>query len=453
MRTLIKRLLAATEPQEAVTVKGWVRTRRDSKGFSFLELNDGSCLANVQVVVDAGTPGSEHLPQLATGASAVIDGKLVASPAAGQKWELRATRLELVGPADATYPLQKKGHTAEFLRTIAHLRPRSNLYGAMFRVRSRLAFAVHQFFQERDFVYVHTPIITASDCEGAGEMFRVTALKGNIDEKPQSDFFGKPTYLTVSGQLEGETFACALSNIYTFGPTFRAENSNTARHAAEFWMIEPEMAFCDLLGDMDLAEEFVKAMARYALEHCAEDLALFAKFVDKGMHERLKFVVERPFMRVPYAEAVEILKKSGKQFEFPVEYGLNLQSEHERFLTEEHFKSPATVFNYPREIKPFYMRLNDDGKTVTAMDVLVPGIGEVIGGAQREERLDQLHENMKFHKLKPEDYWWYVDLRRYGTVPHAGFGLGFERLLMFLTGVPNIRDVIPFARTPGNAEF
>jgi asparaginyl-tRNA synthetase len=453
MRTLIKRLLAATEPQEAVTVKGWVRTRRDSKGFSFLELNDGSCLANVQVVVDAGTPGSEHLPQLATGASAVIEGKLVASPAAGQKWELRATRLELVGPADATYPLQKKGHTAEFLRTIAHLRPRSNLYGAMFRVRSRLAFAVHQFFQERDFVYVHTPIITASDCEGAGEMFRVTALKGNIDEKPQSDFFGKPTYLTVSGQLEGETFACALSNIYTFGPTFRAENSNTARHAAEFWMIEPEMAFCDLQGDMDLGEEFIKAMARYALEHCEEDLALFAKFVDKGLHERLKFVVERPFMRVPYAEAVEIIKKSGKQFEFPVEYGLNLQSEHERFLTEEHFKSPATVFNYPREIKPFYMRLNDDGKTVTAMDVLVPGIGEVIGGAQREERLDQLHENMKFHKLKPEDYWWYVDLRRYGTVPHAGFGLGFERLLMFLTGVPNIRDVIPFARTPGNAEF
>jgi asparaginyl-tRNA synthetase len=453
MRTLIKRLLAATEPQEAVTVKGWVRTRRDSKGFSFLELNDGSCLANVQVVVDAATPGSEHLPQLATGASAVIEGKLVASPAAGQKWELRAARIELVGPADATYPLQKKGHTAEFLRTIAHLRPRSNLYGAMFRVRSRLAFAVHQFFQERDFVYVHTPIITASDCEGAGEMFRVTALKGNIDEKPQLDFFGKPTYLTVSGQLEGETFACALSNIYTFGPTFRAENSNTARHAAEFWMIEPEMAFCDLQGDMDLGEAFIKAMAHYALEQCADDLALFAKFVDKGVHERLKFVVERPFVRVPYAEAVEVLKKSGKQFEFPAEYGLNLQSEHERFLTEEHFRSPATVFNYPREIKPFYMRLNDDGKTVTAMDVLVPGIGEVIGGAQREERLDQLLENMKLHKLKPEDYWWYVDLRRYGTVPHAGFGLGFERLLMFLTGVPNIRDVIPFARTPGNAEF
>jgi asparaginyl-tRNA synthetase len=453
MRTLIKHILGATEPKDTVTVKGWVRTRRDSKGFSFLELNDGSCLANVQVVVDTGTPGSEHLPQFTTGASVAVEGKLVPSPAQGQKWELRATRLELVGPADASYPLQKKGHTAEFLRTIAHLRPRSNLYGAVFRMRSRLAFAVHQFFQERDFVYVHTPIITASDCEGAGEMFRVTSLKGNIDEKPESDFFGKRAYLTVSGQLEGETFACALSNIYTFGPTFRAENSNTARHAAEFWMIEPEMAFCDLQGDMDLAEEFVKAMAKYALEHCAEDLALFGKFVDKGLHERLKFVVERPFVRVPYTEAVEILKQSGKTFEFPVDYGANLQSEHERYLTEEHFKSPVTVFNYPREIKPFYMRLNEDGKTVTAMDVLVPGIGEVIGGAQREERLEQLIENMKFHQLKPEDYWWYMDLRRYGTVPHAGFGLGFERLLMFLSGVSNIRDVIPFARTPGNAEF
>jgi asparaginyl-tRNA synthetase len=453
MRTLIKHVLASTEPREDVAVKGWVRTRRDSKGFSFIELNDGSCLANLQVIVDAGTAGAEHIPELTTGAAVVIDGNLVASPAAGQKWELRATRVELIGTADATYPLQKKGHTPEFLRTIAHLRPRSNLFGAIFRMRSRLAFAVHQFFQERDFVYVHTPIVTASDCEGAGEMFRVTALKGNIDDKQAADFFGKPTYLTVSGQLEAETFACALSNVYTFGPTFRAENSNTARHAAEFWMIEPEMAFCDLVGDMDLGEEFIKAMARYALEHCAEDLALFGKFVDKGLHERLKFVTERPFVRVPYTEALDILKKSGRKFEFPIDYGLNLQSEHERFLTEEHFKSPVTVFNYPREIKPFYMRLNDDGKTVTAMDVLVPGIGEVIGGAQREERLDQLQENMKFHKLDPKDYWWYLDLRRYGTVPHAGFGQGFERLLMFLTGVSNIRDVIPFARTPGNADF
>src|SRR6266436_2307306 len=453
MRTLIKHVLAATEPQEAITVNGWVRTRRDSKGFSFLELNDGSCLANLQIVADASTPGYDHIAHFTTGASVAVEGNVVASPISGQKWEMRATRVELVGTADAAYPLQKKGHTAEFLRTIAHLRPRSNLFGAVFRVRSRLAFAVHQFFQQRDFVYVHTPIITASDCEGAGEMFRVTSLKGNIDEKPQTDFFGKRAYLTVSGQLEGETFACALSNIYTFGPTFRAENSNTARHAAEFWMIEPEMAFCDLKGDMELGEEFVKAMARYALEHCAEDLGLFAKFVDKGLMERLKFVVERPFVRLPYTEAVEILQKAGKKFEFPVEYGLNLQSEHERFLTEEHCKSPVTVFNYPREIKPFYMRLNEDGKTVTAMDVLVPGIGEVIGGAQREERQGQLLENMKFHKLTPEDYGWYLDLRRYGSVPHAGFGLGFERLLMFLTGVSNIRDVIPFPRTPGNAEF
>jgi asparaginyl-tRNA synthetase len=453
MRTLIKHVLASTAPMDAVTVKGWVRTRRDAKGFSFLELNDGSCLANLQVVVDEQTPGSENLPQFTTGASAVIEGRLIASPAKGQKWELKAAKIELIGSADATYPLQKKGHTAEFLRTIAHLRPRSNLYGAVFRMRSRLAFAVHQFFQERDFVYVHTPVITASDCEGAGEMFRVTALRGNVDEKPDSDFFGKRTYLTVSGQLEGEAFACALSNIYTFGPTFRAENSNTARHAAEFWMIEPEMAFCNLQGDMDLGEEFIKAMARYALEHCPEDLSLFGKFVDKGLNERLQFVIERPFVRVPYTDAVEILKKSGRQFEFPIEYGLNLQSEHERFLTEEHFKSPTTVFNYPREIKPFYMRQNEDGQTVTAMDVLVPGIGEVIGGAQREERLDRLEENMRFHKLEPKDYWWYLDLRRYGSVPHAGFGLGFERLLMFLTGVSNIRDVIPFARTPGNAEF
>jgi len=453
MRILIKHILAAAEAPGAITIKGWVRTRRDAKGFSFMELNDGSCLANLQVVVDAATPGYELLHGITTGASVTVEGTVVASPAQGQKWELRAARVELVGAADASYPLQKKGHTAEFLRTIAHLRPRSNLYGAIFRVRSRLAFAVHQFFQERDFVYVHTPIITASDCEGAGEMFRVTTLKGNIDEKPEADFFGKRAYLTVSGQLEGETYACALSNIYTFGPTFRAENSNTARHAAEFWMIEPEMAFCDLQGDMDLGEAFIKAMAAYVQEHCAEDLALFAKFVDKELAARLKFVVERPFVRVPYFDAVDILLKSGRQFEYPVARGQNLQSEHERFLTEEHFKSPVTVYNYPREIKPFYMRQNDDGQTVTAMDVLVPGIGEVIGGAQREERLDQLLANMKFHQLTPEDYWWYVDLRRYGTVPHAGFGLGFERLIMFLTGVANIRDVIPFARTPGSAEF
>jgi asparaginyl-tRNA synthetase len=453
MRTLIKHLLAADQPREGVTVQGWVRTRRDAKGFSFVEVNDGSCLAHVQVVVDAQAPGAEHLPEVTTGASVTVTGNLVASPAPGQKWELRATRLELVGRADATYPLQKKGHSLEFLRTIAHLRPRSNLFGAVFRTRSRLAWAVHRFFQERDFVYVHTPIITTSDCEGAGEMFRVTTLKGDIDRAPERDFFGRRAYLTVSGQLEAEAFACALSNVYTFGPTFRAENSNTARHAAEFWMIEPEMAFCDLAGDMDLAEAFVKAMARAMLEECAEDLALFEKFVDREVRRRLEFVIERPFQRVPYAEAVAILQRSGRAFEFPVEPGANLQSEHERYLTEEHFRAPVTVFNYPRAIKPFYMRLNDDGQTVTAMDVLVPGIGEVIGGSQREERLEQLEDNLRFHGLNPEDYAWYVDLRRYGTVPHAGFGLGFERLLMFLTGVGNIRDVIPFARTPGHAEF
>jgi len=453
MRTLVKYALAATEPADQIVVKGWVRTRRDSKGFSFIELNDGSCLASIQIIADQTTAGYEQIARFTTGASAIVEGSLVPSPGREQKWEIKANRIELVGPADATYPLQKKGHSLEFLRTIAHLRPRSNLFGAVFRTRSRLAFAVHEFFQSRDFIYVHTPIITASDCEGAGELFRVTTLKGDIDEKPELDFFGRRTYLTVSGQLEGEAFACALSNIYTFGPTFRAENSNTARHAAEFWMIEPEMAFCDLAGDMDLAEEFIKAMARYTLEQCADDLALFAKFVDKDVYDRLKFVVERPFVRITYAEAIQILEQSGKSFQFPVEYGVNLQSEHERYLTEEHFKSPVTVYNYPRQIKPFYMRLNDDGKTVTAMDVLVPGIGEVIGGAQREERLEQLLDNMRFHKLDPKDYWWYVDLRKYGTVPHAGFGVGFERLLMFLTGVQNIRDVIPFARTPGNAEF
>jgi asparaginyl-tRNA synthetase len=453
MRTLIKNALAATEPKEQITLKGWVRTRRDAKGFSFLELNDGSCLSNIQVVVDDKAEGYSDLAQFTTGASAIVQGGLIASPASGQKWEVHAAQIQLVGPADATYPLQKKGHTLEFLRTISHLRPRSNLFGAVFRTRSRLAFAVHQFFQERDFIYVHTPIITASDCEGAGEMFRVTTLKGDAEKNPAADFFGKPTFLTVSGQLEAETFACALSNVYTFGPTFRAENSNTSRHAAEFWMIEPEMAFCDLSADMDLGEAFIKAMARYTLDHCAEDLGLFGKFVDKGLQARLQFVVERPFQRVPYTEAVKIIQQSGKTFEYPVEYALNLQSEHERFLTEEHFKCPVTVYNYPREIKPFYMRLNDDSKTVTAMDILVPGIGEVIGGSQREERLDILKQNIAFQRLNEQDYWWYMDLRRYGTVPHAGFGLGFERLLMFLTGVSNIRDVIPFARTPGSADF
>ncbi len=449
----IKQVLSVAAPLEQVMVRGWVRTRRDSKGFSFLEVNDGSCLANLQVVVDAGVLGVDQLEACSTGASVVVEGKMVASPAAGQKWEVQASRVELVGRAESDYPLQKKGHSLEFLRSIGHLRPRSNLFGAVFRTRSRLAYAVHQFFQDKDFVYVHTPIITTSDCEGAGELFRVTTLKVGGKDEPEKDFFGKAAYLTVSGQLEAETFACALSNVYTFGPTFRAEPSNTARHAAEFWMIEPEMAFCDLAGDMDLAEEFVKAMAGVMLERCAEDLSFFSRFVDKQVESRMRFVVERPFQRLSYREAVEILRGCGRQFEYPVEFGLNLQSEHERYLTEEHCKSPVTIHDYPKGIKPFYMRRNEDGETVAAMDILVPGIGEVIGGSQREERLGILRENMEFHKLREEDYQWYVDLRRYGSVPHAGFGLGFERLLMFLTGVANIRDVIPFARTPGSADF
>jgi len=453
MRSLIKHVLKRDEPTDDLHVAGWVRTRRDSKAFSFLELNDGTCLCNLQIVADAGIPGYEQIAKMTTGASVEIRGKLVPSPATGQRWEMQASSLRLIGEAPEDYPLQKKGHSQEFLRSIAHLRPRTNLYGAVFRMRSRMAFAIHRFFQERDFIYVHTPIITASDCEGAGEMFRVTTLPPDKAAKDAEDFFGKRAYLTVSGQLEGETFACALSNIYTFGPTFRAENSNTSRHAAEFWMIEPEVAFCDLAGDMDLAEALVKFLVREALEHSEGDLAIFEKFVDKTLRQRLEFVAERPFERITYGEAVELLKASGTAFQYPVEYGLNLQSEHERWLTEEHFKKPVTVFNYPKEIKPFYMRLNDDGRTVTAMDVLVPGIGEIIGGSQREERLDVLLENFAKHDLNPEAYGWYADLRRYGSVPHAGFGLGFERMLMFVTGMANIRDVIPFARTPGNCEF
>jgi len=453
MRSLIKHVLKRTEPTDDLHVAGWIRTRRDSKAFSFLELNDGTCLGNLQIVADAGIPGYDNIAKMSTGASVEVRGKLIPSPAAGQAWEMQAASIKLLGEAPEDYPLQKKGHSTEFLRTIAHLRPRTNLYGAVFRMRSRMAYAVHKFFQERDFIYVHTPIITASDCEGAGEMFRVTTLPDDMAGNDAEDFFGKRAFLTVSGQLEGETFACALSNIYTFGPTFRAENSNTSRHAAEFWMIEPEVAFCDLEGDMDLAEALVKHLVQEALDHNEGDLSIFEKFVDKGLRERLEFVASRPFERITYTDAVKLLHASGKTFAYPVEYGLNLQSEHERWLTEEYFKKPTTVFNYPKEIKPFYMRLNDDDKTVTAMDVLVPGIGEIVGGSQREERLDVLLENFKKHDLNPEDYSWYADLRKYGSVPHAGFGLGFERMLMFVTGMSNIRDVIPFARTPGNCEF
>jgi len=463
-RTLVKDALAATQPVDALLLQGWVRTRRDAKTFSFIELNDGSSLKGIQVIADAALPAYALIEKVTTGAALSVQGRLVASKGQGQQWEVVAENFTVIGEADATYPLQKKGHTVEFLREIAHLRPRSNLFGAVFRVRSRLAYAVHQFFQERNFLYVHTPIITTSDAEGAGDMFRVTTLDlakppktehGDIDSS--RDFFGRKTFLTVSGQLEGEIFATALSNVYTFGPTFRAENSNTSRHAAEFWMIEPEVAFCDLTGDMDLAESFVKHLIRDAKQHCAADLEFFSKFVDQELLTRLDFVLERPFQRCSYTEAVEILNRSGKAFEHAVAWGDNLQSEHERFLTEEHFKCPVTVYNYPRAIKAFYMRVNDgdapDRQTVAAMDLLVPGIGEIIGGSQREERLDQLKAGMALHHLSEKNYWWYLDLRRYGTVPHAGFGLGFERMLMFVTGVGNIRDVIPFARTPGTAEF
>ena len=459
--TSIRDALQSTAPTGAIQVQGWVRTRRDSKDFSFIELNDGSSLRNLQIIARNTLQNYAAVQRLTTGASIRVTGALVASQGKGQKWELVADNIDILGTADDSYPLQKKEHTPEFLREIAHLRPRSNLFSSIFRVRSRLAFAVHQFFQERGFVFIHTPIITSSDCEGAGELFRVTTLDpaaaelrmtdGEIDYT--KDFFARPTYLTVSGQLEAEALALALSKVYTFGPTFRAENSNTSRHASEFWMIEPEMAFCDLNGNMDLAEEFVKYLIADARKDCPDEMELFAKFVDKELLARLDFVVERPFQRITYSDAVDLLRKSGEKFEFPIDYGLNLQSEHERWLTEKHFKCPVTVFNFPKEIKPFYMRLNDDGRTVAAMDLLVPGIGEIVGGSQREERLEMLEENMRRHKMDPADYKWYLDLRRYGTAPHSGFGLGFERMLMFITGVPNIRDVIPFARTPGSAEF
>lgn len=456
---LIKNILAS-ENEKELKVNAWVRTKRDSKKFTFLELNDGSCLSNLQVIVDETVTDYEKLKDVTTGASISVSGKLTKSLGKGQKWEVHADSFKIFGLAPKDYPLQKKGHSFEFLREISHLRPRSNLFGAVFRLRSRIAYSVHKFYNERDFNYVHTPIITASDCEGAGELFKVSTLsfENAPKNKDQSvdydkDFFAKPTYLTVSGQLEGEVFATALSRIYTFGPTFRAENSNTPRHAAEFWMIEPEMAFYDIYDNMDLAEEFVKYIVKDILANCQEDLSIFAKFVDKSLMERLKFVVENSFERLTYESAINILSESGKKFEFPVKWGIDLQTEHERYLSEEHFKKPVIVYNYPKEIKPFYMRKNDDDKTVAAMDVIVPMVGELIGGSQREERYDVLKENFKEHDLPESEYWWYLDTRKFGTVPHSGFGLGFERLIMFVTGMQNIRDVIPFARTPRNAEF
>jgi len=445
-----------------VLVQGWVRTRRDSKGgFSFIELNDGSCFGNLQVVAPGGLPNYQsEVLHLGIGASVRVTGEVKASPAKGQATEVHADSITLVGAADsATYPLQKKGHTFEFLRTIAHLRPRSNTFGAIARVRNCVCRSIHDFFQEQGFLYIHPPIITASDCEGAGQMFRVSTLDPNNPPRKEGavdftqDFFHKPTFLTVSGQLEAEIFACALGKVYTFGPTFRAENSNTSRHLAEFWMVEPEMAFFDLNDNMDLAEAFLKRVFRDVLERCAEDMQFFVERVEKTAVSTLEGIVSSQFVRLSYTEAVDILQKSGGQFEFPVSWGTDLQSEHERYLTEQHFKKPVILYDYPKTIKAFYMRLNDDGRTVRAMDVLMPRIGEVIGGSQREERLDVLESRMKEMGLDPQAYWWYLDLRRYGTVPHAGFGLGLERTVQFVTGMGNIRDVIPFPRGPGSAEF
>jgi asparaginyl-tRNA synthetase len=459
-RTRVIDALNSQAAMPQILVKGWVRTRRDAKGLSFVELNDGSCLNNLQVLLDASALAQESLASVSTGAAVEVEGALVESPGKGQRWEVQATQVRLVGAADPeTYPLQKKRHTDEFLRSIAHLRPRTNKYGALFRIRSESAFAVHTFFRNRGFYYLHTPIITGSDCEGAGAMFRVTTLSPGVRERAlganvyADDFFGKEAYLTVSGQLEAELFACALGNVYTFGPTFRAEQSNTPRHAAEFWMIEPEMAFADLDDNMDLAEALVKSLVVHIMEHCAGDVELFARFVDQDLMKNLEVIANAAYVRLPYRESVEILQRSGKAFEFPVSDGADLQTEHERYLTEEHFHKPVIVYNYPKDIKPFYMRLNDDHSTVAAMDLLVPRVGELIGGSQREERLDRLEERMRALGMNREDYWWYLDARRFGTVPHAGFGLGFERFLMTVTGVTNIRDVIPFPRTPKHLEF
>lgn len=444
------------------TVAGWVKTLRVQKNFAFLELNDGSTQTNLQVILDEALPDyAQHLSGLSTGASVAITGMLVKSPGQRQPWELKASVLKLFGTCSGDdYPLQKKRHSFEFLRTIAHLRPRTNTQGAVLRVRNALLYATHRFFQERGFLYVQTPIVTASDCEGAGEQFLVTTLDvgspprhsdGSVDFT--RDFFGKPVYLTVSGQLNAEALACALSDVYTFGPTFRAENSHTSRHLSEFWMLEPELAFADLEDDIACAEEYLKYVISYVCSHCPQEIAFFDAFIEKGLRERLKQLVEVPFARMTYTEAIEVLKRSQCTFEFAVEWGNNLQSEHERYLAEEYCKRPIVVTDYPERIKAFYMRSNDDGKTVAAMDVLAPKIGEIIGGSQREERLEPLKQKMVQFGLRPEEYWWYLQLRQYGTVPHAGFGVGFERLVLLTTGLENIRDAIPFPRFPGNVDF
>ncbi len=457
-RVRVKQALASG-PATALEVRGWARTVRCGKEVAFIALNDGSSFGSLQVVVGPSLANFDEICRLGTGSAIVVTGRLVPSPAAGQAVELAAEEIRVIGPSDESYPLQKKRHTLEYLRTIAHLRPRTNTFGAVFRVRSSLAQAIHHFFAERGFLYVHTPIITGNDCEGAGELFRVTTLP--LDKPPRlegavdfsADFFGQATGLTVSGQLEGELYALAFTDIYTFGPTFRAENSNTSRHAAEFWMIEPEMAFADLLDDAKLAEEFFRALCRHVLDNCGDDLAFFNDHVDKGLIQRIQQVADSSFAMMEYGEAIELLKKAPVSFNFPVEWGLDLQSEHERYLTEQVVNGPVFIVNYPKEIKAFYMRQNDDARTVAAMDLLVPKVGEIIGGSQREERLDLLEARLAGAGIDPAGLWWYLDSRRWGSCPHAGFGLGFERLIMYLTGMENIRDVIPFPRTPRHAEF
>jgi asparaginyl-tRNA synthetase len=461
-RVRIGELFSTEKTGQNVTVMGWVRTRRDSKGgFSFIEVNDGSCLANLQVIADDGLPNyKEEILKLQTGCSVKIKGTVIPSQGKGQKVELRAEEIHVMGWSDPdSYPLQKKRHSFEFLRTIAHLRPRTNTFGAIARVRNAMSVAIHRFFQEKGFLYIHTPIITGSDCEGAGAMFKVTTL--DLDRVPkkdgrvdfEKDFFGSPSHLTVSGQLEAEIYALAMGDVYTFGPTFRAENSNTTRHLSEFWMVEPEMAFCDLDGDIELAVEFIKYILRYVLENCREDMELFNRFIDSTVIDTMEKIISRDFKVLTYTEGMDILSKSGEGFEFPVTWGSDLQSEHERYLCEKAFDRPIVLIDYPKEIKAFYMKVNEDGKTVRAMDLLVPKIGEIIGGSQREDDYDTLLARIKEANLNPDDYWWYLELRRFGSVPHAGFGLGFERLIQFVTGMNNIRDVVPFPRTPGNVSF
>ena len=460
-RTKIAELLQSkTAVGTDVVVKGWVRTKRGNKNVAFIALNDGSIIHNIQIVADVNKFDESLLKNITTGSCIKVCGKLVESLGSGQPVEIQADSIEIYGTTDASYPLQKKGHSLEFLREIAHLRPRTNTFGTVLRIRHAMAFAIHKYFNDHGFYYLHTPLITGSDCEGAGAMFSVTTLdlnnvpktdEGKVDYS--QDFFGKPCNLTVSGQLEAELGALALSQVYTFGPTFRAENSNTPRHLAEFWMIEPEVAFFELEDNMELAEDFLKYLIQYALDNCQDDLQFLAKMYDNELIDRLKFVVDNDFVRLEYTEGIDILMKSGVKFEFPVSWGLDLQSAHERYLVEQHFKKPVILINYPKEIKAFYMKMNDDGKTVRAMDVLFPKIGEIIGGSQREENLDVLQQRVKEVGIPEKDIWWYLDTRRWGTAPHSGFGLGFERLLLFVTGMGNIRDVIPFPRTPKNAEF